>query len=160
MEEFKKEVRNRMHYLQGFTAVVALIGAYDYFMIRNMVQKSISQKVAIGFQIVILIGIGILACIYLLKLGNAICNEEKLALLYARENEEHIEIFLKKSGMPMILITSMCMVLVGAVAAYFSIIIFYTLIAAAALQMAAVAGIYFSIKRKQGKENKKEDTGK
>ena len=54
----------------------------------------------------------------------------------------------------------MCMVLVGAVAAYFSIIIFYTLIAAAALQMAAVAGIYFSIKRKQGKENKKEDTGK
>ena len=58
MEEFKKEVRNRMHYLQGFIAVVALIGAYDYFMIRNMVQKSISQKVAIGFQIVILIGIG------------------------------------------------------------------------------------------------------
>ncbi|MDO4454720.1 MAG: hypothetical protein Q4B90_09530 [Eubacteriales bacterium] len=160
MEGFKKEIRKRMHCLQGFIAAAALIGAYDYFMIRNMVQKSISQKVAIGFQIVILVGVGILACIYLIKLGNTICNEEKLALLYARENEEHIEKFLKKSGMPMILITSMCMVLAGAVAAYFSILMFYTLVAAAALQMAAVAGVYFSVKRKQAKENKKENTKK
>lgn len=160
MEEFKQEVQKRIYYLRGFIAVIALIGAYDYFMVRNTGQKSIPQKVAIGFQIVILVGIGILACIYMIKLSNTINSEEKLRLLYARENEEHIKIFLKKSGMPMILITSMCMVLVGAAAAHFSIVMFYTLIAAAVMQMATVTGIYFLLRKKQEKEKKKESTEK
>lgn len=160
MEEFKQEVRKRIYYLQGFMIAVALIGAYDYFMIRNTGPKSIPQKFAIGFQIIILVGIGILACIYMIKLSNIVNSEEKLRLLYARENEEHIKIFLKKSGMPMILITSMCMVLVGAVAAHFSIVMFYTLIVAAVMQMATVTGIYFLLRKKQEKEKKKESDKK
>lgn len=160
MEEFKQAVQKRIYYLRGFIAIIALIGAYDYFMVRNTGQKSVPQKVAIGFQIVILVGIGILACIYMIKLSNTVKSEEKVRVLYARENEEHIKIFLKKSGMPMILITSMCMVLVGAAAAHFSIVMFYTLIAAAVMQMATVTGIYFLLRKKQEKEKKKESTEK
>ncbi len=160
MEEFKQAVQKRIYYLRGFIAVIALIGAYDYFMVRNTGQKSVPQKVAIGFQIVILVGIGILACIYMIKLSNTVKSEEKVRVLYARENEEHIKIFLKKSGMPMILITSMCMVLVGAAAAHFSIVMFYTLIAAAVMQMATVTGIYFWLRKKQEKEKKKESPEK
>ena len=160
MEEFKQAVQKRIYYLRGFIAIIALIGAYDYFMVRNTGQKSVPQKVAIGFQIVILVGIGILACIYMIKLSNTVKSEEKVRVLYARENEEHIKIFLKKSGMPMILITSMCMVLVGAAAAHFSIVMFYTLIAAAVMQMATVTGIYFWLRKKQEKEKKKESTEK
>lgn len=149
MEEFKRELKKRISYLRCFIIMIALIGAYDYFMIRNTGEKSIPQKVAIGFQICILVGIGILACIYLIKLSSTIWSEDKMKLLYAAEHDEKMQLFLKKSGMPMVLITSMVMVLVGAVAAYFSIVVFYTLITAAVLQLAAVTGIYFYLGRKK-----------
>ena len=148
MEEFKQKVQKRMVYLKSFIVCVALIGAYDYFMIRNTGEKSAAQIVAIGFQIIILVGIGILACVYLMKLRNALWDEEKMRLLYARENDENTKVFLQKSGMPMMLVTSMGMILVGAIMAHFSITIFYTLILAAAAQLAAIVRVYFYYKRR------------
>ena len=149
MEEFKQKIQKRMIYLRSFIVCVALIGAYDYFMIRNIGEKSAAQMVAIGFQIVILVGIGILACVYLMKLRNTLWDEDKMKLLYAQENDENTKVFLQKSGMPMILVTSMGMILVGAIMAHFSIAIFYTLILAAVVQLAAVIRVYFYYKKKK-----------
>ncbi|MCI7813844.1 MAG: hypothetical protein SO016_11350 [Lachnospiraceae bacterium] len=154
MEDFRPRIKKRMSYLKYFICCVALIGAYDYFMIRNMGEKSVAQMVVIIFQIVILVGSGIASCVYLMKLRNCLWDEEKLRLLYAQENEEKVQLFVKKSGMPMILATSMVMILVGAVAAYFSIIVFYTLIIAAAGQLLAVAWIYFLMFKKSKKSKK------
>ena len=71
-----------------------------------------------------------------------------MRLLYARENDENTKVFLQKSGMPMMLVTSMGMILVGAIMAHFSITIFYTLILAAAAQLAAIVRVYFYYKRR------------
>lgn len=147
MEIFKQELKKRIAYLRWFIIVLALVGAYDYFMIRNIGEKTVAQKAAIGVQIFILVGIGVLACIYLIKLISTTADEEKLRLLYAQENDEGAKLFREKAGLPMILITSMVMVLIGAVAAYFSVAVFYTLIGAAVLQLGAVVGIYFYMKR-------------
>lgn len=149
MEEFKRELKRRITYIRWFIVVIALVGAYDYFMIRNTGEKSMAQKVAIGFQIAILVSIGILACIYLIKLTSTLWEEEKVRLLYAQENDDTVKLFREKAGMPMILITSMVMVLIGAIAAYFSIAVFYTLIITAVIQMAVVTGMFFYYKRKK-----------
>ena len=149
MEEFKRELKRRIAYIRWFIAAIALVGAYDYFMIRNTGEKSMAQKVAIGFQIAILVAIGILACIYLIKLTSTLWEEEKVRLLYAQENDDTVKLFREKAGMPMILITSMVMVLIGAIAAYFSIAVFYTLIITAVIQMAVLTGMFFYYKRKK-----------
>ncbi len=156
MEAFKRELKKRIAYIRWFIIALALIGAYDYFMIRNTGEKTIAQKVAIGFQIAILVAIGILACIYLIKLTSTLWDEEKVRLLYAQEHDDTMKRFQEKAGMPMILISSMAMVLIGAVAAYFSIAVFYTLIAAAAAQMAAVTAMFFYYTRKKEKSQKTE----
>jgi hypothetical protein len=65
----------------------------------------------------------------------AIKDERKLKMAYNRENDERMKAIRAKAGMPMLLITSVMMVIAAIIAGYFNIVVFYTLTAAAMMQL-------------------------
>jgi hypothetical protein len=79
--------------------------------------------------------IGILAMINIIRFSRLLKDKKKLQLQYNRENDEMYKAIRGKVGMPILLITSVIMIIVGVVAGYFNITIFYTLIIAALGQM-------------------------
>ena len=84
---------------------------------------------------------GILAVIQFVKLSRALIDEKKLKMLYNSEHDERMLLIRSKAGMPMLLITSTLMIIAAVIAGYFNIIVFYTLAAAAVVQLSAGAAV-------------------
>jgi hypothetical protein len=131
MDTYKKIVRRRIALLVIPVLIAVSFGIYDVFFAGSEIKNSD----IFGFQVGAITAIGILAMINIIRFSRLLKDKKKLQLQYNRENDERYKAIRGKVGMPVLLITSVIMIIVGVVAGYFNITIFYTLIIAALGQM-------------------------
>jgi len=73
----------------------------------------------------------------LIRYRRILRDEQALKAAYYREHDERSQAIRAKAGAPMILVTSVLMIVAGMVASYFNPIIFYSLFLAALCQLVA-----------------------
>lgn len=144
MEEFKKKIKRRRIALSGMILVAVALGVYDCFAISNTKEGSMSDGIVAGFPLGIILGIGILALLQTIKLSMVINDETKLKMLYNQEHDERLKTIRSKAGMPMLMITSIMMLIAAIIGANYNIVVFYTLAITAIVQLSigAIIKIY------------------
>lgn len=90
-------------------------------------------------------GFTIVVCVLALRLSRALKDDTALRRLYNEDHDERKQAIRAKAGVPMILFTSLGMIVAAVVASFFNGTVTTTLLVAAAAQMAVacvVKGIY------------------
>ena len=77
----------------------------------------------------------IAACLFAVRYRKALRDDTALRKLYNTENDERKKLIRSKAGVPFVLVTSVGMLLAAVVAGYFSLTVFYTLVAAVLAQL-------------------------
>lgn len=130
MEKFRKKIQLRTAALMILTLIAITIELVDVFWAQEQIKAPV-----VGFQCGVAASVAIMSAICIVKYSRALRNDKKLEILYNKENDERMKYIRSKAGLPFIWISSVVMILVGIVAGYFNSVIFYTLIASAALQL-------------------------
>ncbi len=141
MEKFKQSIKRRITLLSIMVLVFMALGIQGYLMSGNTESASMSDGIVSGFQLGLIFGIGIRALIEIITLSRAMKDEKKIKILYNKENDERMKTIRSKAGMPMVMITSVMMLTAAIVAGYFNIVVFYTLVIAAMVQLTIGASI-------------------
>ncbi len=139
MKKYRKTIKQRIILLSIVVVIMVIVGAMDSFGVIKHILGDMYNENVVSFQTGLLIGIGILALYLVVRYTQCIRNEDKLRILYNNEFDERKKYMKSKAGMPIIGITSGCIIFAGIIAGYFSEIIFITLIAVAMFQMTVCA---------------------
>ena len=143
MEKFRKKIQRRRIVCLGALLVAALFACYNQFVIRP-ITVGFSGEVMSCFQIGLITAIGFLAAIQFFRLSQALKDDKKMKQFFNQEHDERMKLIRSKAGMPMMLITSILMIVAAIIAGYFNIVVFYTLLSASMVQliMGATVKIY------------------
>lgn len=133
MDGFAKRVKVRCFALS--VALVILVGILVFLITRT--ETDGGNSVLLGFQTGLVMGLMALTVVYIMRLVRALKNDKQLKIWYNKEHDERLKTIRAKSGMPMLLITSLMMICAAVVAGYYNPIVFYTLVIAGMLQLAA-----------------------
>lgn len=124
MERFQQQIKKRIIVLK--IALVPLV-----FLLMNTHTNWIALPVAnvnvLNFQQGILVGVTFLFCVYLFRYRASVNNEDALILLYNQEHDERQISIRRKAGVPVLLITSITMLLLSIIIGYYNVTIFYVL---------------------------------
>ena len=131
MEKYKKSIITRIFLLSVLALFAVGLGIYDMFWETAEIKASEIFE----FQCGITTALGILALIMIIRYRKTLRNEKKLQIQYNKENDERMKTIRTKAGMPIVLIFSVVMIIVGIIIGYSNIVVFYTLVVAAALQL-------------------------
>lgn len=135
MKEFKTKVKRRITLFSGLTLAAVALGIYNVFFMNIPDNSTMTDGVITGFQSGLILGIGMMAVVQIIKLTRVINDETKLKLLYNQEHDERLKTIRSRAGMPMLMITSVLMLIAAIIAGYFNIVVFYTLVLAATAQL-------------------------
>lgn len=135
MEKYRKKVRIKMVLLGFLTLTAVALGIYNVFFEGDPDASGFSAGMLSGFRTGMVIGIGGFALIRIISLGKAIRDEKKLKELYNKEHDERLREIRAKAGMPILLITSVLMLIAALIAGPLSMLIFYTLLIASVAQL-------------------------
>jgi len=135
MEKYKKTLRNRIALLTMPALIAVALSIFDVFFASEKVKSSF----IFGFQVGATTALGLLSMLLIIRYSAIIRDSSKLQLQFNKEYDERYKAIRAKAGMPVLLITSLGMVVAGIIAGYYSITIFATLIAAAVCQMLVAA---------------------
>ncbi|MDW7660777.1 MAG: hypothetical protein SCL54_05030 [Bacillota bacterium] len=141
MEKFKQSIKRRIMLLSILVIICLALGIQNFVMTGTTENGSMSDGIVSGFQFGLIFGIGIRAMIEIIMLTKAMKDDKKIKLLYNKENDERMKVIRSKAGMPMVMITSVMMLTAAIVAGYFNIVVFYTLVIAAMVQLTIGATI-------------------
>lgn len=139
MEKYKKVIIIRVFLLSILVLLAVGLGIYDVFWAAAEVKAS----VIFGFQCGVTAALGILTLIRIILYRKVLRNEKELKIQYNKENDERRKAIRAKSGMPMVLITSVVMIVSGIIIGYSNITVFYALISAAAVQLCIACATKF-----------------
>ncbi|WP_373486384.1 hypothetical protein [Acetobacterium malicum] len=141
MEKFRTTVKRRIAISSGMALVTMVLGAYSIYsiIISDVSTATHSDGFVAGFQFGLIVSIFGFSVFDIIKLSLAINDETKLKVLYNKEHDERLKAIRNKAGAPMIVVTSVLMVLAAIVAGYFNIVVFYTLVIAVAGQLSVSA---------------------
>lgn len=141
MEKFRTTVKRRIAISSGMALVTTVLGAYSIYsiIISDVSTATHSDGFVAGFQFGLIVSIFGFSVFDIIKLSLAINDETKLKVLYNKEHDERLKAIRNKAGAPMIVVTSVLMVLAAIVAGYFNIVVFYTLVIAVAAQLSVSA---------------------
>ncbi len=139
MNKYKKNLIIRMCVLSFVVLVAIFLGIFDVFFATVEIKTSMF----FGFQCGLLLAMGMLAILLIIRYKKAMESEEKLQLLFNKENDERMKNIKSKAGMPMLLITSFIIIIIAVIIGYFNVVVFYTLIAVALCQLVAACIVKF-----------------
>ncbi len=131
MDNYKKVIKKRIWILSFLVLLAVGLGIFDTFWASAEMKKS---KI-FAFQCGAVTALGVFSACLLIHYKKILQNEEDLKIQYNKENDERMKAIKAKAGMPMLLITSIVMIIVGVIAGYFNFTIFFTLIIAAVCQL-------------------------
>lgn len=131
MDKYRKSIRLRMIGLGIVIVVAVALSLYDALW----ASAAMKANHIFSFQCGLTVGVGLIAVVLLVRFGGSLKDENKLKLQYNAENDERLKAIRAKAGMPMLLITSVLMIIAGVIAGHFNVVVFYTLIATAMGQM-------------------------
>ncbi len=147
MEKFRIKIKRRIAISSAMVVVSAVLGAYSIYSITiaDTSTATMSDGFVAGFQFGLIVAIFGLAIIDIIKLNLALRDETKLKVLYNKEHDERLKAIRNKAGAPMIVITSVLMILAAIVAGYFNIVVFYTLVIAVMgqLSISAIVKLFY-----------------
>lgn len=133
MKAYRKTIITRTILLSALALFAAALGIYDaFFATAEMKANNIFH-----FQCGFTIALGALALILIIRYRKALQNEKALQAQYIKENDERMKAIRAKAGMPMNLIFSIVMIVIGIIIGYFNELIFTTLVVAAVIQLLA-----------------------
>lgn len=135
MNNYKKTIKKRILLLSLPIILAVALGVYDVFWASDQIKATSIY----GFQVGIIISVGLLATILVIRYRVLLKDENKLLLQFNRENDERIKAIKAKAGIPMLPFTSVLIIIAGVIAGYFNNLVFITLIAAAVFQMTICA---------------------
>ena len=135
MDKYRKVLKRRIILLSVPVLAAVGLGIYDVFFASEVIKTSY----IFGFQCGVSLVLGILSIAFIFFYRRILDDDKKLKLQYNKENEERLKTIRAKAGMPMLLITSVSMIIAGVIAGYYNPTIFFTLVAAASAQMLAGA---------------------
>jgi hypothetical protein len=135
MEKFKVKIKGRIILFSIMSLIAVLLGAYNSLYLSNSGNETMSEGIVSGFQFGLILGIGMLSLIHMIKLNMIIKDDKKLKVLYNKEQDERMQSIRSKAGMPMLMITSIMMLTAAIIAGYYNIVVFYTLITVAIIQL-------------------------
>lgn len=136
MDNYRKTISARILLLSITVAFAVTLGIYDVFLVSPKFKDSF----IFGFQCGAVTACGLMAAILIFRYRITLKNEKKLKLEFNKENDERRKAIRAKAGLPIILVTSVLMIIAGVIAAYFNSAIFIALIVAAICQM-MISGI-------------------
>lgn len=141
MEKYKKALALRIYALSFVTLLAVGMGIFDVFGATEQMRENYIFEFQCGF----IAALGVMSVLLTMRYRKAMKNEEKLQLLFNKENDERLKAIKAKAGIPMLLITSLAMILSGVIAGYFNLTVAYTLIAASVCQLlvACIAKIIY-----------------
>lgn len=135
MENFKLRLKRRISLFSGMILLTVGLGVYDFFESSSSEKLSMTDGIVSGFQFGLIFGIGILAVIQTIKINMVMKDDKKLKMLYNKEYDERLKAIRSKAGMPMLMVTSVMMLIAAIISGYFNIVVFYTLVIAAMVQL-------------------------
>ena len=135
MDKYRIRIKWRMYFGVVIIVFSVGLGIIDQIGLFDKMGFFKKHEELWTFQLGFLTGIGLVAVVMMFKYGKALQDNAKLQMLYNKENDERLGLIKQKSGMPMLMITSVIMIFTGVIAGYVNEIVFYTLILAAMLQM-------------------------
>ena len=141
MEKYRKKVRIKMILLALLALTAVALGIYNVFFEGDTEALGFSAGMLSGFHTGMANGIGFFALIRLFFLGKAIRDEKALKELYNKEHDERLREIRAKAGMPILLITSVLMLIAALIAGPLSVPIFYTLLIASSAQLLISLGV-------------------
>lgn len=144
MDKFKKSIAARIVLLSFLVAFAVVLGIYDVFLATPKMKDSF----VFGFQSGAATACGLMAAILIIRYRGILKDENKIKLEFNRENDERLKAIRAKAGLPMVLVTSVLMILAGVIAAYFNAAIFIALTAAAVCQLMISVIVKLIYKRK------------
>jgi hypothetical protein len=131
MESYKKTLNRRLALLIILVIVSAGLGVFDTFFASPAIKNNFLH----GFQAGTATALGILSTVLIIRYRVVLHDEVKLKHMFNRENDERYKFIRAKAGMPMLLITSIFMLIAAIIAGYFNDTVFFTLTAAAVCQL-------------------------
>lgn len=144
MEQYKKKVRRRIQLLAIPVLIAVGTGIFHVFFAEPEMQESFIS----GFQSGLITALGLISVVLMIRLGRLLKDEAKLKEAYRLENDERMKAIRAKAGMPLLLITSVAMIIAGVIAGYYNMLVFSTLIIAGIAQMSIGAVIKLVYTRK------------
>lgn len=144
MELFKKKIKARIILLCTVLLLFVAILLYNQFGASDALKDSLAFSFQCGFSA----AGSIVLVFWLMKYRGALKDEAKLRLLYNEEKDERMSAIRAKAGIPMVLILSMALVLVGMIIGYFNETVFVLLIGVALFQLLVSLGVklYYKVK--------------
>lgn len=143
MEKYRKTIKLRMALLGIMVLLAVGLSIFNVFFATEEMQNSY----LFGFQSGAATGFGIFSLIMLIRYSKIIKDDNKLKLEYNKDNDERTKAIMAKAGLPMMLYTSVAMILAGIIVGYFNEVAFKTLVFAAMAQL-IVAIISMAINKK------------
>lgn len=131
METYKKVITRRIALLVVLVLIAVALGIYDVFFAGDQLQESFIR----GFQMGAVTALGLLAATLMLRYRLLLRDEKSLQREFNRENDERYRAIRAKAGMPMLLFTSVAMIVAGVIAGYFDKAVFFALVMAAVCQL-------------------------
>lgn len=144
MENYKKALKIRIALLSLVLLVAVGMSVYGIFWAPERAQASR----VFDFQNGLVIGIGAGALGLIMRYRRAMQDARRLQLAFNAEHDERLKAIRAKAGVPMILVTSFLMLLVGSFIGYFNDAVFYTLLAAALCQLLLAAAVKLIYRRR------------
>ncbi len=131
MENYRKSIKKRIYLLGAVVIFACCLGIYDVFF----APPEINDSHIFALQEGAITALGIISAILIIRFRILLKDEKKLQLQFNKENDERYQTIRGKAGMPMLLFTSVAMIIAGMIAGYFNSTIFLVLMIAATSQM-------------------------
>ncbi|MBN1775586.1 MAG: hypothetical protein JW817_03880 [Clostridiales bacterium] len=141
MEKYRKKVQMKRVLLALLVLTAVALSIYNVFFEGETEASGFSTGMLSGFRSGLAIGFASVAAIQMIFLGQALRDEKKLKVLYNREHDERLSAIRAKAGMPLLLITSVLMLIAAMIAGPLNIIVFYSLLVAASAQLLIGLGV-------------------
>lgn len=139
MELYRKRLNRRIWLLSLLALFAAGLGVFDVFWATAEMRARDVFEFQCGFTW----GLGLLAAILVVRYRRVLRDERELQKQYNWETDERMRLIRAKAGMPMVLISSLVMLVAGIVIGYANSVVFYTLTVAAAGQLIAACVVKF-----------------
>lgn len=131
MDDFRKTIKRRIFLLLLLIIFSVALVLFDVFW----VSPDIKESPVYGFQVGIILSLGLLAILTVRRYRSLLKDENKLLLKFNKENDERIKAIKAKAGIPILPLLAAITIIAGVIAGYFDNLIFMTLIIAATSQM-------------------------
>lgn len=148
METYQKKVRVKMFIIALIALTAVALGIYNVFFEGDSVASDVATGILSGFRSGLSIGLGGVSLIRMIILGKAIRDEKTLKELYNKEHDERLSEIRAKAGMPLLLNTSVLMLIAALIAGPLNVTVFYTLLIAASVQLLTGLGVKMYYMRK------------